>query len=63
MKTFVSSALTAGRYRNVKLITNITNTILDNFPNFKVIVLVRRKGTINDKRVSEIEFPKYDKYF
>ena len=63
MKTFVISALTAGKTRNIKLLTNVINTILDNFPDFKVIVLVRSKGIVKkNERVTEIEFPKFDKF-
>ena len=63
MKTFVISALTAGKIRNRKLIKNVINTILDDFPDFKVIILVRSKGIVKKHvRVSEIEFPKYDKF-
>ena len=52
MKTFVISALTAGKTRNIRLLTNVINTILDNFPDFKVIVLVRSKGIVkkNERR-------------
>jgi len=61
MKTFVISSLTTNKLHSKNILIKIVNTILDGFPNFKVIVVVRKKGVIKDERVSEFEFPYYEK--
>ena len=61
MKTFVISAVTYSREYQINILNNILNTILDNFSNFRVIVMTSKKGTVKDKRVIEYEFPNFEK--
>ena len=61
MKTFVISAVTYNKEYQINILNNILNTILDNFSNFRVIVMTSKKGTVKDKRVIEYEFPNFEK--
>ena len=61
MKTFVISAVTYSRAHQINILNTMTNTILDNFLDFKVIVMTSKKGIIKDKRVVEYEFPNFKK--
>ena len=61
MKTFVMSAVTYNRAGQINILNTMANTILDNFPDFKLIVMTNKKGKIKDKRVVEYEFPSFKK--
>ena len=50
MKTFVISAVTYNRAHQINILNTMINTILDNFPDFKLIVMTNKKGKIKNTK-------------
>ena len=58
-KKFVISSLTMNKHQ-FRFVENFINVLLKNFKNYEIILLVSKKGLIKkNKRIKEIEFPKY----